>query len=193
VSAALNVRTLDELAALSRQKPGTLSYSAPASPLIVFMETWKKQTGADLVRVPFKGGGDTVTNILNGTTPVGFLGAGNLLSYIRAGTIRPLLVDSDRRSALLPETPTLAEINYRGDVTRSFFGLLAPAGTPRPVIDKLREHVVAIVREPAFLQRNLIERGLEPVLNTPEEFDAFLKADRPRAERIVKAADLSAR
>jgi tripartite-type tricarboxylate transporter receptor subunit TctC len=191
VSAALAVNNLDDLAAYSKQKAGTLSYSAPSSSLIVFMEKWKQDSGADLVRVPFKGGGDTVTNILNGTTPVGFLGLGNLISYIRSGTIRPLLVEGERRSPLIPEIPTLGEINYRGDHTRAFFGLLAPAGTPRPLIDKVREHIVDIVREPAFLKRNLIDRGLEPVLNTPEEFDAFLKADRARAERIVKAAGLA--
>jgi tripartite-type tricarboxylate transporter receptor subunit TctC len=173
---------------VSKQKAGALSYSAPAAPLIVFMEKWKQDTGADLVRVPFKGGGDAVTNIINGTTPVAFLGLGNLVSNIRGGSIHGLLVDSDKRSTLIPDTPTVAETGYRGDLTRAFFGLLAPAGTPRPMLDKVREHVVAIAREPAFMQRHLIERGLEPGLNTPEEFDAYLKADRPRAERIVKAA-----
>jgi tripartite-type tricarboxylate transporter receptor subunit TctC len=191
VSAGLGVKTLDALAAYSKAKPNTLSYSAPSSSLIVFMEKWKQESGADLVRVPFKGGGDTVTNILSGTTPVGFLGLGNLISYIRSGTIRPLLVDGDKRSPLIPEVPTLTELNYRGDHTRAFFGMVAPAGTPRPIIDKVREHIVAIVTEPTFLQRNLIERGLEPVLDTPEQFDAFLKADRVRAERIVKAAGLA--
>ena len=85
VSSALNVKRLDELAAYSKAKAATLSYSAPSSSLIVFMEKWKQETGADLVRVPFKGGGDTVTGIISGTTPVGFLGLGNLLSYVRAG------------------------------------------------------------------------------------------------------------
>ena len=193
VTATLPVKTLEELAKLSKDKPGTLSYSAPSSSLIVFMEKWKEQTGADLVRVPFKGGGDTVTNMLNNTTPVGFLGVGNLLSNIRAGTIRPLLVEGDKRSPLIPEAPSLAEINFHGDHTRAFFGLLAPAGTPRAIIDKVRGHILEIVKEPGFMQRNLIDRGLEPVLNTPEEFDAYLKAERPRAERIVKAAGLDRR
>ena len=76
VTATLPAKNLDELAKLSKDKPGTLSYSAPSSSLIVFMEKWKQQTGADLVRVPFKGGGDTVTNMLNNTTPIGFLASG---------------------------------------------------------------------------------------------------------------------
>ena len=74
------------------------------------------------------------------------------------------------------------------DHTRAFFGLLAPADIPRPIVDKLRAEIASIVNEPSFLSRNLTERGLEPVLNTPEEFRNFLIADRVRAERIVKAS-----
>src|SRR5262245_61271366 len=88
VSAKLGVRNLDELAAQSKARSGTLSYSAPSSSLVYFMESWKKKTSADLVRVPFKGGGDTVTNMLSGVTPIGFLGLGNFLSYISAGQVR---------------------------------------------------------------------------------------------------------
>jgi tripartite-type tricarboxylate transporter receptor subunit TctC len=190
VNSKLNVKSLAELAAYSKAKAGTLSYSAPSSSLVVFMESWKQQTGADLVKVPFKGGGDTVNGIISGTTPVGFLGLGNLISHIRAGSITPILVDSEHRAPLAPEVATLGEIGFARDHTRAFFGLLAPAGTPRPVVDKLRAEIVRIVNEPQFLDKNLIQRGLEPILNTPEEFREFLVADRVRAERIVKAAGL---
>jgi tripartite-type tricarboxylate transporter receptor subunit TctC len=188
VGGALGVKSLDELAAYSKAKAGTLSYSAPSSSLILFMENWKKATGADLVKVPFKGGGDTVNGILSGSTPVGFLGLGNLLSYVRAGTITPILSDSDKRAQLIADVPTLTEIGFARDHTRAFFGLLGPANMPRPLIDKLRTEIVQIVNDPAFLDRHLIQRGLEPVLNTPEEFRSFLIADRVRAERIVKAS-----
>jgi tripartite-type tricarboxylate transporter receptor subunit TctC len=154
----------------------------------MFMENWKRATGADLVKIPFKGGGDTVNGILSGTTPVGFLGLGNLISYIRAGTIRPILVDSEQRAALIPQVPTLGDIGSASDHTRAFFGLLAPAGTPRAIVDKLRGEIVRIVSDPQFQARHMTERGLEPVANTPEEFRTFLIADRVRAERIVKAA-----
>ena len=188
VSAALPVTSLAELAAYSKAKAGTLSYSAPSSSLIMFMENWKRATGADLVKIPFKGGGDTVNGMLSGTTPVGFLGLGNLISYIRAGTIRPILVDSEQRAALIPQVPTLGDIGSARDHTRAFFGLLAPAGTPRAIVDKLRGEIVRIVSDPQFQARHMTERGLEPVVDTPEEFRAFLIADRVRAERIVKAA-----
>src|SRR5712671_2279174 len=131
-----------------------------------------------------------VNSMLSGSTPVGFLGLDNLLSYVRAGSIVPLLADSEKRSQLVPDVPTLGEIGFARDHTRAFFGLLAPAATPRPIVDKLRAEIGRIVNEPVFLNRHLVERGLEPVLNTPEEFRSFLEADRVRAERIVKAAGL---
>ena len=191
VSSKLGVKSLDELAAYSREKAGTLSYSAPSSSLVLFMENWKKRTGADMVRVPFKGGGDTVTNMLSGVTPIGFLGLGNFLSYIRAGQITPILIDGDERNPLVPEVTTLAEIGFSREHTRAFFGLLAPAGTPRTITERVRKEIVAIATEPTFAKRHFADRGLEPVLNTPEEFREFLKADRAKSKRIVDASGLA--
>jgi tripartite-type tricarboxylate transporter receptor subunit TctC len=190
VSTKLGVKSLDELAAYSKQKAGTLSYSAPSSSLVVFMETWKKKTGADMVRVPFKGGGDTVTNMLSGVTPIGFLGLGNFMSYIRAGSIMTILIDGDKRNAFVPDTPTLAEIGFSREHTRAFFGLLAPAGTPRAITDRVRNEIVAITSDPAFRKRHFADRGLEPVLNTPEQFRDFLTADREKSKRIVDLSGL---
>ena len=190
VSAKLGVKTLDELAAYSKAKAGTLSYSAPSSSLVVFMENWKQRTGADMVRVPFKGGGDTVTNMLSGVTPIGFLGLGNLISYIQSGMITGILTDGDKRVALIPDVPTLGEIGFARDHTRAFFGLLAPAGTPRAISDLVRAEIVKIASDPGFQKMQMIARGLEPVLNTPEEFRDYLAADRVRAAKIVKAAGL---
>jgi tripartite-type tricarboxylate transporter receptor subunit TctC len=190
VNTKLGVKSIDELAAYSKQKAGTLSYSAPSSSLVYFMENWKKKTGADLVRVPFKGGGDTVTNMLSGVTPVGFLGLGNFLSYIRAGTIAPIMVDADKRVGFIPNVPTLGEMGFARDHTRAFFGLLAAAGTPKAITERVRKEIIAIAREPDFMKRRLVDRGLEPVLDTPDEFRDYLVADRVRAQHIVKVSGL---
>jgi tripartite-type tricarboxylate transporter receptor subunit TctC len=184
---------MDELAAYSKAKAGTLSYSAPSSSLVVFIENWKKKTGADMVRVPFKGGGHAMANLLSGATPIVFLGLGNQLSYIRSGSVTPILADSDKRVSLIPNVPTLGELGFAREHTRAFFGLLAPAGTPRAIIDRIRNEVIAIAREPAFMRRQMTDRGLEPILNTPEEFGRYLAADRVRAQKIVKAAGLEAK
>ena len=153
VSSKLGVKSLDELAAYSKAKAGTLSYSAPSSSLVYFMENWKKKTGADLVRVPFKGGGDTVTNMLSGVTPVGFLGLGNFLSYIRAGQVTPILVDADKRVEFIPEVATLGEMGFARDHTRAFFGMLAPAGTPKEITDRIRKADHRHRQRAEFMQR----------------------------------------
>jgi tripartite-type tricarboxylate transporter receptor subunit TctC len=191
VSTALGVRTLDELAALSKAKPGTLSYTAPSEPLSVFMNWWIKSTDADLVEVPFKGGGDSVNALLSGAIPVAFFGIGNWLPHVAAGTVRPLAVDGETRSPLLPNVPTLRELGYAGDITRTYFGLVAPPGTPKPVVTAIYEQVAAIGRDPEFRRKRLVDVGLEPVFDTPDEFARYLKEDRARSGRLVKAAGLS--
>jgi tripartite-type tricarboxylate transporter receptor subunit TctC len=190
VSAALNVRTLPELIALSKAKPGTLSYSTAAVPLGVFIERWKKDTGADLVRVPFRGGGEAVTALLSGSIPVGFYGIANVRAQLEGGTVIGLLVDSDKRSSLFPDIPTIAEGTGMTFAGRSYFGLLAPARTPKPIVVRLQQAVARIVNEPGFRDRNLIERGLEPVASTPEEFARFIRQDRVASEQIVKESGL---
>jgi tripartite-type tricarboxylate transporter receptor subunit TctC len=190
VSTALGVKTLDELAALSKAKPGTLSYTVPSDPLSVFMDRWKARTGADMVRVPFKGGGDSVNALLSGTTPVAIFGIGNWLPHIAAGTVLPLMIDGDHRSPLVPDVATIRELRYDADMTQTYFGLVGPPGTPQSIIETFYEQIAAIGREPEFRHKRLVEVGLEPVFNTPQEFARFLKEDRARAGRIAKAAGL---
>jgi tripartite-type tricarboxylate transporter receptor subunit TctC len=190
VNSTLKVKTLAELAALSKARPGTLSYSAPAAPLALFMENFARDTGADLVRVPFKGGGDAVNGVLSGATPIAFLGIGNLIPHLQGGTMTGLIVDSERRSPLFPEIPTLREIGYRGPLTRSYFALYAPMGTPGALIAKIAADVRQIAGEKSFRDKHLVARGLEPVLDTPEEFAQFLARDRAEARRVVEDAHL---
>ena len=139
VNSSLKVKSLADLAALSKAKPGTLSYSAPAVPLALFMDNFNKENGTDLVRVPFKGGGDAVNNVLSGATPITFLGVGNLISYFQSGMMTGLVLDGERRSPLFPDIPTLREIGYRGPLTRSYFALYAPMGTPAAFVAKIAD------------------------------------------------------
>jgi tripartite-type tricarboxylate transporter receptor subunit TctC len=190
VGEGLKVKTLAELAALSKAKPGTLSYSTAAVPLGVLLERMKRDAGIDMVRVPFRGGGEAVTALLSGTTPVGFYGIANVRSQLEAGTVIGMMVDSDKRSPLFPAIPTIPEATGKTFDVRSYFGLLAPAGTPKPIVLKLQAAVAQIMAEPDFRRRHLIERGLEPVASTPDAFAGFIKADRVVAEQIVKEAGL---
>jgi tripartite-type tricarboxylate transporter receptor subunit TctC len=188
VTAALGVKTLPELIALAKAKP--LSYSTAAVPLGVFIERLKKDTGADLVRVPFRGGGEAVTALLNGSVPVGFYGIANVRTQMEAGTVVGLLVDSDKRSLLFPNIPTIREATQQPFAGRSYFGLLAPARTPKAIVARLQAEVARIAAAPGFRTRNFIERGLEPVVSTPDEFAGFLREDRVASEQIVKESGL---
>jgi tripartite-type tricarboxylate transporter receptor subunit TctC len=190
VNASLKAATLSELAALSKAKPATLSYSAPSLAHVLFVESFKRETGADMVRVPFKGGADAVNGMISGSTPIVFLGIGNVISFLREGLAIGLAVDSDKRSPLVPNVPTLHEAGYRGDMTRSYFGLLAPAATPPAAIAKLQKEIASIIGEPSFADKHLIQRGLEPVANSSDAFADYIRRDREVAERIVKASGL---
>ena len=133
VSSALGVNSLAELAALSKSKPGTLSYSVLAIPMQITFENWKKSTGADVVMVPSRGGSDMVTGLLTGTTPIAIVGLPNFIAHIRSGAVKALAVDSDQRSPLFPDVPTLKEFGFP-NLAPVYFGFVAPAGTPKDVI-----------------------------------------------------------
>jgi tripartite-type tricarboxylate transporter receptor subunit TctC len=185
VNADTRVKTVAELVAYARERPKTLSYSAPAAPLILFFDNLNREHGIDLVRVPFKGGGDAINGVLSGITPIVFLGIGNMLSHLQSGKMNAVLVDSEKRSSLVPNVPTITELGYRGPVTRSYFAFYAPSGTPKDLAIRFADDVRAIASDPAFREKNFIQRGVEPVLNTPDQFAVYLKQDRINAKRVV--------
>jgi len=189
-SAALEVKSLDELAAASKAKPRTLSYTVPSASLALFLDRWKAKTGADLVRVPFRGGAEAVNGVLSGATPVAMFGLANWIALLRGGQVRGLAIDSAARSPLFPDIPTLTELGYAPNPTRIYFGIVAPAGTPAPIVHKLRDEIAAIGSDPEFRRRRLIEMGLDPVFNTPQEFAAYLEQDRANAGRVVRESGL---
>jgi tripartite-type tricarboxylate transporter receptor subunit TctC len=191
VNSSLKVKTIDELIALSKAKPGTLNYLTAAVPLALYMETLVKEKGADWVRVPFKGGGEAVNAVLSGSTPIALIGEGNVIGQIRAGTMTALVMVNNIRSPNFPDVPTLEETGYTGPPSRSWYGLFTPAGTPKPIVDKLAREVASIVKDPAFLARHLTARSLVPAINTPEQFAEEIKKDRAMAERVVKEAGLT--
>ncbi len=190
VNSDLKVKSVDDLVALSKAKPGTLSYVTPGAPMVLYMETLKKDRGADWVRVPFKGGGEAVNAILSGTTPIGLFGEGNVIGQIRAGTMTELVMLNNIHSPNFPATPTLEETGYRGPPSRGWYGLFAPAGTPRPIVDRIAKEVAAIVADPDFAQKQLKDRSLVGATNTPDGFAKQIADDRKVAEQVVKAAGM---
>jgi tripartite-type tricarboxylate transporter receptor subunit TctC len=183
----LKVKSMAELIALAKSKP--ITYSTFSPQLALYVEKLKAATGADMVRVPFRGGGEAVNAILSGATPVGLLGISNLISQLRAGLMTGLAVDSRERSPLFPELPTLREVGY-GEISPEWFGMFAPAGTPAPIVARLASDVASIVAQPEFRDSQMIARGLVPAVNTPGEFAAFIAQDRPVAERVIRESGI---
>jgi tripartite-type tricarboxylate transporter receptor subunit TctC len=190
VNSDLNVKTVDELIAASKAKPATLNYLTAAVPMVVYMDRLKRDKGADWIRVPFKGGGEAVTAILGGTTPIGLIGLGNVTAQITAGKMTALALVNNIRTPLLPNTPTLADLGYKGAPSQTWYGLFAPAGTPKEIVDKLNGEIVKAVSNPEFRDKFIISRGLVPAIGTPEEFAKDIKADRSGAKDIVKESGL---
>jgi tripartite-type tricarboxylate transporter receptor subunit TctC len=190
VNADLKVKTVDELVALSKAKPGTMNYLTASLPLVVFMESLKRDKGADWVRVPFKGGGEATNAIMSGTTPIGLLGLGNVLSQIEGGKMTALVLTNNVRTPQLPNTPIFTDIGYTGAPSETWYGLFAPAGTPREIIDKLNGIVVKIASQRDFQKRHIIDRSLVPATGTPQAFAEEIRKVRAVAGQVVKDAGM---
>ena len=156
--------------------------------MVLYMETLKKEKGCDWVRVPFRGGGEAVNAIMSGSTPIGLFGEGNVIGNIRAGQMTPLVMLNNIRSPNFPEVPLLTEIGYNGPPSRSWYGIFAPAGMPRPIVDRVSKDIGEAINKPEFRDRHLTARSLVPAANTPEQFTADMKRERVVAEKVVKDA-----
>ena len=185
VNNSLGVKTVAELMALARKQPGKLSYSTFSFPLVHYMDGLNKKYGVDIVRVPYRSGNEVMTALLSGATPITLLGLSNMVSTLQAGKVTALAVNSNVRSPIFPAIPTLKEATGES-YPQSWFGLFAPAGTPKAIVAKLHKEVVAITSDPAFHQKMYIERAVERAVDTPENFARFIHEDRAIARRIVK-------
>jgi tripartite-type tricarboxylate transporter receptor subunit TctC len=190
VNSSLNVKTVDELVAASKSKPGTLNYLTASIPCVVYMDTLKKERGADWIRVPFKGGGEAVTAILSGTTPIGLFGLGNVQAHLKAGKMTALALVNNIRTPQLPDVPTLADLGYRGAPSQTWYGLFAPSGTPKPIIDRLNAEVRRAFEDKEFVDKFVITRGQVPAINSPEEFAKEIVTDRVDANEVVKVSGM---
>ena len=120
------------------------------------------------------------------------VGLPNFIAHIRSGTVKALAVDSDTRSPLFPDVPTLGELGFP-NLAPVYFGFVAPAGTPKPIIEKLHGEISRIGNEPSFRQKRLIDIGIQPVFDTPEQFARYLEEQRANAARLVRDSGFQAR
>jgi tripartite-type tricarboxylate transporter receptor subunit TctC len=188
VTAGMPPRTLAELLALARAKPGGLSFgstSTGGSPHMS-MELLKMMARVDMVHIPYKGAGPMLTDLIGGQVPVGVDNLPSSLAHIRSGKIRAIAVTTARRWPGAPDIPTVAESGVPGYEASAWFGLLAPAGTPKPVVDLLHRTVAEIVRRPEVAQQ-MLDMGAEPVANTPEAFARQIASEIDKWKKVAAA------
>ncbi len=185
---AVPANNLKELIAYARSHPAKLNYASygSGSQPHLAMETLKAQTGVDIVHVPYKGIPQAVPAVLAGEVQLTFSGAASSQAYIKAGKLKALAVGGKTRMPLLPDVPTFAESGFPDVPSNAWFGLFAPAGTPRDVVMKLHAEVTRILKDPEFVQKEIVAKSYDLVASTPEEFAAFLAADSVRNARAVK-------
>jgi tripartite-type tricarboxylate transporter receptor subunit TctC len=190
VNSSLDAKTVDQLVAVSKAKPGTLNYLTASIPCVVYMDSLKREKGADWVRVPFRGGGEAVTAILSGTTPIGLFGLGNVVAHLKSGKMTALALVNNIRTPQLPDVPTLADLGYKGAPSETWYGLFAPPGAPKPIVDKLNSEIRRVFDNKEFVEKYVISRGQVPAVNTPEEFARDIKSGRAGGKDVVKASGL---
>jgi tripartite-type tricarboxylate transporter receptor subunit TctC len=189
INAKLGVKTIPQMVALAKAKPGTLSYGTFSFVLQYFMEKLNRENGTDIVRVPFRSGNEMINAAVSGTTPIVFLGMSNMLGQIRSGLVIGLALNSNTRSPLFPAIPTLKEATGE-DYPPPWFGLFAPTGTPRPILDKLNAEVVRLSADPAWREKNFMQRAIEPAAGPRDEFIKFIAENRAFAAKIAKESGL---
>jgi len=189
VHPSLPVKSVSELVKLAKSRPGELNYASGGngSPGHLIGELFKSMTATDIVHVPYKSVAAGVVGLIGGQVQVDFVVSPSAVPQIKAGRIRGLAVTTLKRSASLPELPTLAESGLPGFDAPAWNGLLVPAGTPAPVVAKLHAEIVRNLKMPDVLERIAV-LGFEPVGSTPSEFGEFIKAELAKWARVAKVA-----
>ena len=192
VHPSLPAHDVRELIAYARANPGKLSFGSAGAGTSQHLagELFKQLAGIDMTHVPYKGAGPAVSDLLAGQIPLMFVDISAVLGHIRAGKLRALGVTSRTRTPLL-DVPTIAEQGLPGFEVNAWFGLLAPAGTPREIVSRLNAETAKVLRSPATLER-LQGLGLTAEPGTPEEFAALITSELARWGSIVRAANIRA-
>ena len=190
---SLNVSNIKELIAAAKARPGQINYgsSTPGTGGHLSVEMLKWMAGIDLVHIPYKGAGPAVTALLAGEVPLMCTSPLPTLPHIKSGKLKALAMTGRARSRALPEVPTVAEAGLAGFQSSLWYALMAPAGTPTAVIQRLNTETTRIVRLPAVSEQ-LLAQGADPIGNSPQELATFLRADIERWKKLVREAKISA-
>jgi len=182
---------LTELVAYAKAHPGAITYGTGGigSPHHLTTEYFNSKVGIDLLHVPFKGQGPLMPELLAGRIDMAFLAISSVMPFLPTGRVRGLAMAGERRTALAPDIPTLAQAGVPGISVDWWLGVLAPTGTPEPIIQKLSTEIMALSKQPEFRTR-LLNQGIEVLGSTPEQFAAVLKEEVPRWRAVVNTAGI---
>ena len=191
VPSQLPIKNIAELVALAREKPGKLSYghAGVGTSQHLGAELFKYMAHVDIESVPYRGTTALMPDLLAGRITMSFANIVNVVPLAREGKLRALAITSIKRSPLAPELPTMAESGYPGFEAVPWFGLLAPAGTPKDVVEKLHAETVKTLARPE-VRKKFDELGLEPIGNTPAEFAAVIRKEIPEWAKVIKDAGI---
>jgi tripartite-type tricarboxylate transporter receptor subunit TctC len=191
-NSSLPVKTVNDVVALAKAKPGEVTYGSfgIGSTGHLNMEVFQAMTGTRFNHIPYNGAGPAMNDVVGGHVSLMFAALSIVKGGVDAGKLRMIGVGSDRRSNEFPDVPTISESGVPGFEAKSWFGLVAPAGTPAEIIKKINEDVIKVISDPAFAQQYLAAQGLEPITETPEEFAAFIRAERKKWGKVVRDANI---
>jgi tripartite-type tricarboxylate transporter receptor subunit TctC len=184
---------LQQFIALAKSKPGTLNYASSGigGPPHLGAELFANMTGVKIQHVPYKGISQATTDLIAGQVQLAFQSPVSAIPYVQSGKLKALAVSGDKRLSALPDVPTFAQAGLTGFDGRFWFGIFAPAGTPKGIVDKLATEIARILAMPD-IKAYLFGQGLEPFVSTPEQFAALLSADSAKYEKLIKSANIKA-
>ena len=187
------LKNLRDVIAQSKSRQGGLSYgtSGTGSTPHIAAELLKQRAGANLVHIPYKGGGQAMTDLMGGSIPLVYTAVAGAVQHVKAGKMHAIAVSSAQRAPSMPDVPTFIESGVPDFESSSWVGILAPAKTPRAVIDRLNTELNAVLADPAVRER-LVGLGITPTPGTPEKFSDEMKRDLARYGAVVKAAGIKA-
>ncbi len=193
VPAKLPARSVKELVAMAKEKPGSLNYSSAGQGTTQHLagELFKLRTGTNIVHVPYKGSSPSMTALLSGDVQLSFINPVAAGPHVKSGRLRALAVAGAKRTALFPDVPTMKEAGFPGVEVPLWYGLLAPKQTPREIVQALAANVAKATKDAEVLKR-LAADGAEPVGNTPEDFDKQLREDVAKYGEVVKVSGAKA-
>ena len=190
---ALAANSVGELIELAKKRPGDIAYSSsgPGGAPHLAMELFKRQANVDLIHIPYKGSSPSISDLIGGRVMLSMDSLVQSFPHLKAKRLKALAVLGPRRAALLPEVPTIAESGLPGYALTNWFGLLAPAATPKETLFKIYNDTVKVLKEPD-LRKKIADLGADVVGNSPEEFGAAMRAESAQWAEIIKAANIRA-